>query len=102
VPISQDDYQDIQNADAERAPDQKQIIEGARYKALQDGNLILGPNNIVDVRSPVEKAAGDPKAKPFSWNPGDLRIPVDDLRSRYDDTTWKFFEAFAHARIYPD
>jgi SPP1 gp7 family putative phage head morphogenesis protein len=101
VPISQDDFEDIRADDEDKAPDEKQIVEGARYKALQNGKLILGPNNIVDVRSPVEKAEGDPKATPFRWHPGDLRIPVDDLKARYDDATWKMFEAFAHRTNIP-
>jgi SPP1 gp7 family putative phage head morphogenesis protein len=108
VPISRDDYQDIQRADAGRAPDQKLITEGARYEALREGRLILGPGNIVDVRSPVERAEseiGNQKSKiknAFRWHPGDLRIPLDDLKSRYDSATWKTFEAFAKRTEIPE
>jgi hypothetical protein len=33
----------------------------------------------------------DPGA--FRWNPGDLRIPISDLREQYDPLTFAIFEA---------
>jgi SPP1 gp7 family putative phage head morphogenesis protein len=49
---------------------------------------------VTNVSSPVDR--GD--ESPFSWNPGDLRIPVEQLQTRYDADIWMAFEKWAKAR----
>lgn len=58
------------------------IIDGARLKRLEAGSLDKGDGHPVDVRAPAE--AGKPNA--YAWDPGSLRIPLDELRARYADT----------------
>ena len=63
----------------------------------QTGMLDLGDGKPVDIRSPRAKAAAageDPAAK-FGWDPGDLRLPLEALKARYDAETWGAFEAMA-------
>jgi hypothetical protein len=44
-----------------------------------------------NVSTPKEQ--GKPGA--FHWHPGDLRIPLDELKGRYDAPTWATFETWA-------
>jgi len=65
----------------------------------QTGMLDLGDGKPVDIRSPRAKAAAageDPAAK-FGWDPGDLRLPLEALKARYDAETWGAFEAMARS-----
>jgi len=65
----------------------------------QTGMLDLGDGKPVDIRSPRDKAAAageDPAAK-FGWDPGDLRIPLEALKARYDAATWGAFETMARS-----
>lgn len=62
----------------------------------QTGMLDTGDGRPVDVRSPKEKA--DDPATAFGWDPGDLRLPVEDLAKRYDAATWAAFRSWAEAQ----
>jgi len=96
VPVSRDDYADLQKEDAERAPDQRRIIEGARLAELRRGNIIRGPNEIVDVRPPDEKMMpGKEHVAPYAWHPGDLHMPVESLLSKYDNAESSAFRNWA-------
>jgi SPP1 gp7 family putative phage head morphogenesis protein len=92
VPLSHDDVAEIHAADAEKAPDEKRILEGAVLERLEThGQLVRGPTNLVDVRSPRAKG----KDGAFHWNPADMRITVEQLKDRYDAPVWAAFENFA-------
>lgn len=55
----------------------------------QRGRLALGNGNAMSVLSDFQRG----QEGAFHWKPGDLRIPLDDLRERYDDAVWQRFEA---------
>jgi hypothetical protein len=38
----------------------------------------------------------------FSWDPGSLRIPMDELESRYDPEVWKTFQTWAEKQPLDD
>lgn len=62
----------------------------AAMKRLESGTLDRGDGNPVNVDPPTVKAGRqglDPK-KAYSWKPGDIEIPLDQLESRYDAETW--------------
>jgi SPP1 gp7 family putative phage head morphogenesis protein len=66
----------------------------AEQRAIEnDGRISLGPNINVDVTAP-RKRTGKERGT-FSWNPGDLRLSMDDLRERYDADVFATFEAYA-------
>ncbi len=90
VPISQEDRDDIVADDKKRAPDAKLALEGPQADQLGHGRLVRSGQTF-DVRPPVQKEG----STGYSWNPGDLRMPLDALRARYDAPVWAEFEAWA-------
>jgi SPP1 gp7 family putative phage head morphogenesis protein len=76
----------------ERQNNPGKVIEGARLKLLEEqGRLDLGNGIQVDVRAPREKG----KENAYSWDPGSLAMPLEDLRKRYAPEVWQKFEDFA-------
>jgi SPP1 gp7 family putative phage head morphogenesis protein len=55
------------------------------------GVLDDGAGHNIDVTSP--SASG--KEGAFQWNPGDLRIPLDQLKDRFDSEVWDSFQKWA-------
>lgn len=98
VGLMEIDADEIRDADKDKPLEQRRIKEGAAYQQLtQQGHLVKGPNEIFDVRSPKEK--GKPNA--FAWDPADLRLPLADLKSRYDAPVWDAFEGWARGQAIP-
>jgi SPP1 gp7 family putative phage head morphogenesis protein len=66
----------------------------------QTGMLDRGDGKPVDVRSPKQRAieSGEDPAAKYSWNPADMRLPLDELAKRYDATTWAAFRKWAEAQ----
>lgn len=92
------DVQRIREEDAKLPLDQRKIIEGEAYKMLSErGQLVRGPNEIYDVRSPAVKAAarGDDPAKALQWNPADTFMRASEILSRYDGQTVRSFVRWA-------
>jgi SPP1 gp7 family putative phage head morphogenesis protein len=90
VAISQWTRDDLAKADEKRAPDDKLVMEGPVEQALLNGTLVR-PGRTFDVRSPREKEGGSG----FGWDPRTLKMPLDELKARYDAATWSEFEAWA-------
>jgi SPP1 gp7 family putative phage head morphogenesis protein len=66
--------------------------------ALRNGRLDMGDGMPVDVRAPVQRAtSAQERAAAYQWNPGDLRLDLDQLRARYDAETFATFERQAKA-----
>ncbi len=101
VALSESDYKDIQAADAGKPPEQRDVVEGAQLEKLeQNGTLFRAldgaPAQNFDVRSPLARAATPAERNAaFRWNPGDLRLSVEQLKARYDAPVWEGFEAWA-------
>lgn len=91
IAISEDDAQAAREQDAALPPDQRKVIEGGRLEQLHEGWLMNGPSARIDIRSDAER--GTPGA--FKWNPGDMRIPLENIRERYDEETWNGFVDYA-------
>jgi hypothetical protein len=100
IKISDSDAADIRKADAQRAPEARELIEGADLERLEKQNVLVrhldpinkkGAPTPFNVQSPWE--AGKPGA--FHWNPKDLRLSLDDLRKRYDPDLFAGFEVWA-------
>jgi SPP1 gp7 family putative phage head morphogenesis protein len=66
----------------------------AEQRAIErDGRVSLGPSHVVDVTAP-RKRAGNERGT-FGWNPGDMRVSLEDLREQYDPVVFGAFEAYA-------
>lgn len=81
--------------DAERAPEDRNVVEGPVRKALENGTLIREGRRY-DVTAPSDKA-NDGNA--FQWHPDDLRLPLAELKQRYDPPVWDAFESWARSTI---
>ena len=100
VPLSEEDVQAIRDADEDRPPEARQLLEGPALEKLERENIIVrhsdpaagkGAPTPFNVQSPAE--AGKPGA--FRWQPGELKLSLEDLRSRYDAPVWEKFEGWA-------
>jgi len=60
-------------------------------KRLADGTLDKGDGHPVNVDSPRLKArrAGRDPNTAYAWKPGEVGIPVEQLKARYDKHTWE-------------
>jgi SPP1 gp7 family putative phage head morphogenesis protein len=90
VPISQEDRDDLAAEDGTRSLDNQLVLEGPQATHLEQGTLIR-PGRTYDVRPPTQKEGGSG----FSWDPSSLRLPIEQLKQRYDPVTWGEFEAWA-------
>lgn len=100
VPVSEEEFEE---ARGRRAGDPSGWVPSAeverRMTDPQIRTLDLGDGHPADVRTPADRAAArneDP-AKAYRWHPGDLRIPLETLRDKYDAAVWAQFEAAARA-----
>lgn len=67
-------------------------LSDAQKELLETGGILdTGDMHPTNVSSP--SASG--KEGAFQWNPGDLRIPLDQLKDRYDPEVWNTFQNFA-------
>lgn len=99
IPRMADEVDEIRRAQASRPLEERDVLEGAALaKVENERSLVLGPNRIFDLRTQRER--GNPDG--YEFNPGDLRIPLATLRSRYDDTVWGKFETWARATGTPE
>lgn len=99
VPLSEADIAEIRDQDADNPPERQRIVEGVRLERLErDGKLALGPGQDIDVRAPIERATTpEERQGAFSWNPGDLRVSVEQLKERYDPEVFGQFERWARS-----
>lgn len=92
VGLSRSDVEDIAAEDQKKPADQRSILSPDQRRIMStSGYLVRGPTTNIDVRSPRDR--GRPDA--YSWQPGELRLPVADLRKRYEAPVWSAFESFA-------
>ncbi|HTJ78526.1 MAG TPA: phage minor head protein [Rariglobus sp.] len=92
VPLSPEDVEDIKAEDDKKPPEERSILtDDQRSMMKNSGILMRGPSINVDVRSPLEKGRADG----YSFQPGDLRLSVAEIKSRYEAPVWSAFETFA-------
>lgn len=84
-----DQVDDARDEDEDKAPDDQRVIEGPALRKLNEGTLIRDGQTF-DVSAPSEE---NPDA--FHWHPDDLRIPLSDLKPRYDAAVWDQFVDYA-------
>ena len=99
IGLSPEAVEEIRKEDEGKAPDQQRVIEGEFLKAVEERkSLPRGPNEVIDLRSPVDKAAdAQGKNMAYRWNPGELKLDLDQIKQRYSPSVWAEFESFAKA-----
>ncbi|HOC56652.1 MAG TPA: phage minor head protein [Verrucomicrobiota bacterium] len=90
-PMNPDLVEEERAKDATRAPEDRNVLEGAVRKHLNQGEIIRKGQRF-NVAPPE-----DPMA--FRWHPDDLRLPLDDVKARYDEDTWRAFEEWARSTL---
>jgi len=98
IAISQEDYDEIAVKDKQRNPDNRQILDEPAQRELTVSRRLVRNGVAYNLTSPAE--ARKPGA--FSWHPGDMKLSVDALKARYDDSTWATFEAWARKAVVPE
>jgi len=101
-PMNPDLVAEARAEDQQRIPENRLVLEGAQKQQLEDGHLLRGPITLPDgsqipgrqytVTAPSDQS-GDDHA--FQWHPDNLRLPLADLKARYDPADWKVFEDYA-------
>jgi len=75
----------------------QRVADDHVVKMLEKGQL-QEDGRTLDIRAPLSQ--GKPNA--YTWKPGDLRLPLDKIMTRYDDQTSRDFSNFAQRTKLPD
>lgn len=95
VPRTAADVGAIQKKEAKLPPENQNVVTGPRLVRLEQGHLELGPSSSINIAPPTGPGA-------FVSTPGDMRIPLDELKARYDAPIWNQFEAYAKRTEIPE
>lgn len=90
-PMNPDLVDEARAEDEQRNPEDRLVMEGPALDQLRNGTLMREGQRF-DVTPPKDQGRD---ATPYQWHPDNLKIPVDQLRERYDAETFATFESFA-------
>jgi len=85
--VAEEKAKDQEKQAAGQGPETANVLEGPVRKQLQNGTLIRDGRRY-DVSPPEGERA-------FQWHPDDLRLPLGELKQRYDEPVWQAFELWA-------
>lgn len=91
VPLSQNDYADIQKEDEAKPKDRRSILDPDAQQTLTDKRVLVRNGVAYNVSSDAEKG----KEGAYSWHPDNLRPDLSALKARTDPTLWAKFVTFA-------
>lgn len=86
-----DQVADEQQADRNRNPEDQNVLAGPVREQLRNGTLMRNGQRY-DVTPPSH---GPDAATAYQWSPDNLRLSLDELKSRYDSDVWAAFESWA-------
>lgn len=89
--VDEEREKDDQKIAAGAPPENANVIEGPAKKQLENGTLLRDGRRF-DVSPPEGPGA-------FKWHPDDLRIPLGELKLRYDPPVWEAFELWARSTL---
>jgi len=87
-----DMVEDARQDDAGKAPEDRNVLEGAVAQRLRDGKLARGGQSFA-VTPPAERGKEGSQAYPL--NPDNLRLPIDKVLNGYDREVADAFHAWA-------
>ncbi|MES2707137.1 MAG: phage minor head protein [Verrucomicrobiota bacterium] len=100
VPILADEADEMRGEDAGKPPEEQRVLpEFLLERAETLGEIHVGNGQVISVQTDREKT-GEPGA--LEWRPGDIGMPLDKIRARYDDTTWTAWQGWAEKARLPD
>jgi len=86
--INPDFLAEAKAEDKDRAPDDQQVIEGPALERLRNGQL-QRDGRTYDVTPPRDTD----REHAFQWHPDNLRLPLAELKERYDPEVFAAFES---------
>lgn len=87
-PMNEDLVAEAQAKDDQLSnPEARNVLDGQTLDQLHNGTL-MREGRRHDVSPPEGERA-------FKWHPDDLRIPLDDLKQRYDQPIWDAFQLWS-------
>ncbi len=89
-PLNEDLVADAKASDGEKNPEDKNVIAPAVIKQLNHGTIVRNGKR-------YDTTIDGPDNSGFTWNPGNLRIPVKDLAAKYEPATWQDFKDYAQS-----
>jgi SPP1 gp7 family putative phage head morphogenesis protein len=90
VPMNPDQVEEERVADEKKAPENRNVLSDALADQLRNGTLMREGQRF-DVTPPSDSG----RENAFEWHPDNLRLPVDELKDRYDAPVWAKFELWA-------
>lgn len=92
-PMNPDMVADEKKKDEKRNPEDRNVVTGAVATQLQHGTILRNGQ-----RHDVNPAGPDNTG--FTWNPGDMHIPLRALEDKYSPEEWNEFQTWARKTEY--
>ena len=89
--VDEERQKDAQKIADGAPPENVNVIEGKRRTALENGGFDRDGKHF-DVSPPDDPGA-------FKWHPDDLRLPLGELKQRYDPPVWEAFELWSRKNM---
>lgn len=94
-PMNPDLVADEKAKDAKRNPEDRNVVTGPVLEQLRNGTLMREGRRF-DVTAPADGPEGKDA---FQWHPDDMRLPLDELKLRFDPEVWAAFESWARKSL---
>jgi len=92
-PMNEDLVADEQaKDDAQDNPEDRNVLIGPALTQLHHGTFLRNGRR-------YDTSIAGPDNSGFHWSPGDFRIPLKDLESKYDPEVWSQFQQFAQSTM---
>ena len=89
--VDEERQKDREKIASGKPPENANVIEGKRLEGLRNGGFDREGKHF-DVSPPEQPGA-------FRWHPDDLRLPIGQLKERYDAPVWEAFELWARKNL---
>lgn len=93
--LTEGDTQELREADAEKPPGERRVLEGAALRMAEQGIIDDGSGHPVNLN--VDEFGKPARTRDVPLNHTGLAVPINDLRARYDSATYEQFETMARA-----
>lgn len=88
VPLMEEEVDEMVGEDQKLPPEKQRVQVGPALNLLEQGRMYDRYGRQISIKSDRQKG----KANGFVFDPDALTLPLDQLKARYDATTWGEFE----------
>jgi SPP1 gp7 family putative phage head morphogenesis protein len=85
VPLSDGDVAEMREQDKDKNPEQRRVLDGAVLRKAEEGVVMNADGQSISVMPKTGAGA-------FQWTPGVLRVPVEQLKNRFDTESFSAFK----------